>query len=229
MNQRILLTESDISLATILVDYLSAQGFAPTAHPLDADTQRRVLLGEYDLLLLSTNQTNLSVYEQLTRMRQAECPTPVVVLSDSDAKDDVLHAFHCGCDDYVRKPFNIEVLVCRLTAVLRRTNPEATESKEKVFQFPVGAFDSVHQQLTGTGAPIHLSARESELLLMLCRRRGTVVNRKLILRRLWHSDSPFAAKSLSVFIHRLRTMLRPLGVEIMPIRGKGYKLVIGDR
>lgn len=227
MNQRILLTESDISLATILTDYLAAQGFQANAHTLDADIQRRVLLGEYDLLLLSTNQNGLSVYEQLTRMRQAECLTPVVILSDSDAKDDVLHAFHCGCDDYLRKPFNIEVLVCRLTAVLRRTNPLAHESREKVFRFPGGNFDSVQQQLTGNGQPVHLSARESELLLMLCRRRGTVVNRMLILRRLWHSDSPFAAKSLSVFIHRLRGMLQPMGVEILPVRGKGYKL-IGD-
>lgn len=226
MNHKILLTESDISLATILVDYLSAQGYQPTAHELDADTQRRVLLGEYDLLLLSTNQGVLSVYEQLSRMRQAECLTPVVVLADTASKDEVLHAFRCGCDDYVQKPFNIEVLVCRLAAVLRRTNPVSQESKQTVFCFRGGTFDAVHQTLSnGSDAPQHLSARESELLLMLFRRTGTIVNRKLILRRLWHSDDPFSAKSLSVFIHRLRTMLQPLGVQIMPVRGKGYRLI----
>ncbi|MBQ2540478.1 MAG: response regulator transcription factor [Paludibacteraceae bacterium] len=225
MNHKILVTEADISLATILVDYLRAQGYHATAHELDSDTQRRVLLGEYDLLLLSHNQTQLTIYEQLSRMRQAECGTPVVVLSDSGAKDDVLRAYECGCDDYIVKPFNIEILVCRLAAVLRRTNPALLESKETVFRFRGGTFDSVKQQLLPVGSePIHLSARESELLLMLCRRMGTIVNRRLILRRLWHSDSPFAAKSLSVFVHRLRKMAEPIGVQIMPVRGKGYKL-----
>lgn len=228
MNHKILLTEADISLATILVDYLSAQGYEPTAHELDADTQRRILLGEFDLLLLSANQSRLSVYEQMTRMRQAECPTPVVILADTAAKDEVLRAYQCGCDDYVQKPFNIEVLVCRLAAVLRRTNPLSAESNETVFRFRGGTFDAVRQNITSSaGDSIHLSARESELLLMLCRRMGTVVNRKLILRRLWHSDDPFSAKSLSVFVHRLRAMLQPMGVQIMPVRGKGYKLV-GD-
>lgn len=226
MNRKILLTESDISLATILVDYLSAQGYEPVAHVLDQDTQRRILLGEYDLLLLSQNQTEQSVPELLTRMRQAECTTPVVVLADSGAKDDVLRAFHCGCDDYVVKPFNIEVLVCRIAAVLRRTSPESLESQQTLFRFRGGTFDGVRQQLTGTdGESMHLSARESELLLLLCRRKDTVVSRRLILRRLWHSDDPFSAKSLSVFVHRLRTWLQPLGVQIMPVRGKGYKLV----
>ena len=221
MQKRILITESDISLSTILADYLSSQGWLCFVHQPDADTIHRILLEEYDLLLLSSNQTELSIYELMSRLRQAECTTPVVILSDATSKDDILHAFECGCDDYITKPFSIEILVCRIRVILRRANPSLNESTEKVFHLGHMLFDSTHQTL----GDIHLSARESELLLLLCRRQGTIVNKKYILRRLWHQDDPFVARSLSVFIHRLRTDLTGTGVQIMPVRGKGYKLV----
>lgn len=221
MNKRILITESDISLSTILADYLGAQEWTCTVHPADADTIHRILLEEYDLLLLSSNQTGLSVYELMARLRQAECPTPILILSDSSAKEDILRAFECGCDDYVTKPFSIEILVCRIRAILRRSNPTLNESSQTVFQLGAIVFDSTKQTLGTT----HLSARESELLLLLCRRQGTIVNKKYILRRLWHQDDPFVARSLSVFIHRLRTFLEGTGTQIMPVRGKGYKLI----
>lgn len=221
MNKRILITEADISLSTILSDYLGSQGWNGIVHEPDADTIHRILLGEYDLLLLSSNQSQLSVYELMSRLRQAECDTPIIILSDLSSKDDVLRAFSCGCDDYVAKPFSIEVLVCRIRAILRRSNPSLNESTETVFQLGHLRFDATKQTL----GDIRLSARESELLLLLCRRQSTIVNKKYILRRLWHQDDPFVARSLSVFIHRLRTYLADTGVQIMPIRGKGYKLV----
>ena len=224
MNKRILITESDISLSTILSDYLGSQGWGTIVHQPDADTVHRILLGEYDLLLLSSNQTLLSVYELLSRMRQAECTTPVVILSDAASKDDILRAFECGCDDYVPKPFSIEILVCRIRAIIRRSNPALNESSEKVFRLGHLVFNSTKQTLGNA----HLSARESELLLLLCRRQGTIVNKNYILRRLWQADDPFVARSLSVFIHRLRTRLDSTGVQIMPVRGKGYKLVINE-
>jgi DNA-binding response OmpR family regulator len=131
-----------------------------------------------------------------------------------------MRAFQLGCDDYQTKPFTMDILICRIEAILRRVRA-SEERKQKVFEMRGKIFDSVHQTFDGQ----HLSARESDLLLMLCRYEGEVVDRHRILSALWKEDNAFTARSLGVYINHLRGFLRPAGYEILAVRYKGYKLV----
>ena len=131
-----------------------------------------------------------------------------------------MRAFELGADDYITKPFSMDLLICRIEAVLRRIRAYE-ENRQKVFQLGTHVFNSVHQSLDGQ----HLSSRESDLLLMLCRNEGEVVEKHKILSALWKEDNAFTARSLGVYINHLRQFLRPIGYEIIAVRYKGYKLV----
>jgi len=95
------------------------------------------------------------------------------------------------------------------------------ENRQRVFTLGDKVFDSIHQTLDGQ----HLSGRQSDVLLLLCRRPDTVVERHFILSEVWHEDNAFTARSLSVYINALRTLLAPCGYRILAVRNRGYKLV----
>jgi DNA-binding response OmpR family regulator len=131
-----------------------------------------------------------------------------------------MRAFQLGCDDYQFKPFTMDILICRIEAILRRVRA-LEENKQKIFDLNGHTFDSLHQTFDGQ----HLSSRESDLLLMLCRHEGDVVDRHRILSALWKEDNAFTSRSLGVFINHLRQFLTPAGYEIIAVRYRGYKLV----
>ena len=147
---------------------------------------------------------------------------PVIVVSARTAESDKVDALNAGADDYITKPFSMDLLICRMEAIFRRIRAYE-ENRQKVFQLGTHTFDSVHQTLDGA----HLSSRESDLLLMLCRNEGEVVDKHKILSTLWKEDNAFTARSLGVYINHLRGHLRPIGYEIIAVRYKGYKLVTG--
>ena len=159
-------------------------------------------------------------YELLKGIRHRLPKLPIFILSSRSDREDQMRAFELGADDYILKPFSMDLLICRMEAVLRRIRAYE-ENRQKVFQLGSHTFDSVHQSLDGT----HLSSRESDLLLMLCRNEGEVVDKHKILSTLWKEDNAFTARSLGVYINHLRQFLRPIGYEIIAVRYKGYKLV----
>ena len=131
-----------------------------------------------------------------------------------------MRAFQLGCDDYQTKPFSMDILICRMEAILRRVRA-FEESKQKVFDLNGHTFDATHQTFDGR----HMSSRESDLLLMLCRAESEVVDKHRILSALWKEDNAFTARSLGVYINHLRAYLTPVDYEIIAVRFKGYKLV----
>ena len=131
-----------------------------------------------------------------------------------------MRAFQLTCDDYQTKPFSMDILICRIEAILRRTRKEE-ENKQRIFSLNGVTFDSVHQTIDGK----HLSGRESDLLLMLCRNEGEIVDKHTILASLWKEDNAFTARSLGVFINHLRGHLKPAGYTILSVRYRGYKLI----
>lgn len=217
---RILITDSDINLSTILTDYLNQQGFKARTEDLGDETRKHILSGQYDLCILSTNMLSIRWSELLHQLRSAECNTPIIILSESQSREDAIQAFRLGADDYVLKPFSIEVLICRIEAILRRCYRHERDTK-KTYILDGREFDSVRQTFDGK----HISSRESDLLLMLCRHEGEVVDRHAILRALWKADDRFAARSLCVYVNHLRNILVDTRCRIIGVHSKGYKLV----
>ena len=163
-------------------------------------------------------------FELLKLIRGQQTPLPVIMLTGKTDRDDVIRAYELGCDDYVTKPFSMDILICKIEAVLRRYRL-GQETTQTEWQLGDVVFDSVRQQL----GKQHLSSRENDLLTMLCTNMNNLVDRNRILMSIWGADTYFNARSLSVYINHLRKYLgEDTPVRIMSVHGKGYKLVILD-
>ena len=217
---RILIIDSDISLSTVLMDYLESRGYK--AHRVsDAKAGIAALAeGMWDLVLMELQGIGMNGYDLIKEIRHRSPNIPLIVLTNRGDRENQIRAFELGCDDYQTKPFSMDILICRMEAILRRIRA-FEESKQRIFDLNGCTFDATHQTFNGA----HMSSRESDLLLMLCRNEGEMVDKHRILSALWKEDNAFTARSLGVYIHHLRTFLKPVNYDIIAVRYKGYKLV----
>ena len=224
MNAKILIIDSDISLSTVLSDYLDSRGFQALRVSDGKAALEAMSAGHWDVVLTELQGLGINGYELIKEIRHRLPQIPLLVLTNRSDREDQMRAFQLGCDDYQTKPFSMDILICRIEAILRRARA-FEESKQRVFELNGATFDAVHQTFAGQ----HMSSRESELLLMLCRNEGEIVDKHRILSALWKEDNAFTARSLGVYINHLRQFLTPVGYEIMAVRYKGYKLVNNEQ
>ena len=216
----ILVVQNDLSLSTLLAEALTRVGYMVEIRESGQDTIERVHNSHFDLLILDSVLPDKSGLDVLKALRESGNRTPVLFLSASNDKQQILEAYESGCDDYVVKPFSLDILICKINAFVRRTK-RMEEQGAIAFRTGRTYFDSVHQTLNGQ----HLSAKESEVLLLLFRNKNQCVERSMILKQIWKEDSVFASRSLAVYINHLRKMLEKDKVKILTVHGKGYKIV----
>lgn len=224
MATRILIIDGDISLSTVLSDYLASRGYKAQAVGNGKAGLDALSAGHWDLILMELQGVEMNGFELLKTIRHRLPNIPLIVLTSRNDRESQMRAFQLGCDDYQTKPFSMDILICRMEAILRRIRA-FQESKQKVFALNGRIFDATHQVFDGK----HLSARESELLLMLCRQEGEVVDKHKILSALWKEDNAFTARSLGVYINHLRAFVKAADYSIVAARFKGYKLVNNER
>ena len=216
----VLIADGDINLSTVLADYLRSINFTVDVTNNAETTIDAIKRKKYDICLMELSFADGSGFEIMKTLRDSNNTLPIVVLSTRSGRDDVIRAFELGCDDYITKPFSMDILILRIRAILRRYH--AGESKpETVFDINGRVFDSVHQTFDGK----HMSSRESDLLLLLCRNLNQLVERHVILSALWKTEDYFSSRSLSVYVNHLRGFLNETGYRIIGVHGKGYKLV----
>ena len=220
MVSRILIIDGDISLSTVLSDYLASRGYKSRAVNTGREGLDALASEHWDLILAELQGIGMNGYDLLKDIRHRLPTIPLIILTTRSDREDQMRAFQLGADDYQTKPFTMDILICRIEAILRRVRA-FEENKQKVFNLNGHTFDSLHQTFNG----IHMSARESDLLLMLCRHEGEVVDKHKILSALWKEDNAFTARSLGVYVNHLRSFLKPAEYEITAVRYKGYKLV----
>lgn len=221
---KILIIDGDISLSTVLCDYLISRGYKAQRVSDGRAGLDALAAGHYDAVLMELQGIGINGYELIKDIRHRLPEIPLMVLTTRNDREDQMRAFQLGCDDYQTKPFSMDILICRIEAILRRIR-EYEERKKRVFDLNGHIFDATHQTFDGQ----HMSARMSDLLLMLCRNEGEVVDRHRILSALWKEDNAFTARSLGVYINHLRTFLTPAGYQIIAARYKGYKLVQNEK
>lgn len=216
----VLLVDGDINLSTVLADYLRSANFAVDTVADGIAALNAVKQKKYAICLLELNIQGVSGYEVLKGLRDTGNAVPVVVLTSRSSREDTIRAFELGCDDYVVKPFSMDILILRMNAILRRYHAGETRP-EVVYELNGRVFDSVHQTFDGR----HMSSRESDLLLLLCRNLNKLVERHVILSTLWKTEDYFSSRSLSVYVNHLRGFINETGYRIIGVHGKGYKLV----
>lgn len=217
----ILLVEDDVNLQTVLADYLRSKDYVVEQASNGAEAWDLIMIKHYDLVISDIMMPKTNGYELLKLIRQKSEKLPVIMLSAKTNRDDIIRAYELGCDDYVTKPFSMDILICKIDAVVRRCRMSSASEQTA---WPLGElmFDSVRQQLGDK----HLSSRENDLLRMLCQNMNNLVDRNRILMSIWGEDTYFNARSLSVYVNHLRNYLGENSpIRIMSVHGKGYKLV----
>ena len=162
------------------------------------------------------------------RIRELNQETPFMFLTAKNLKEDVREGFELGADDYITKPFSMEEVVYRIEAILRRVRGKKAKD---VAVRAIGdfTFDTQKQTLTYNGVESKLTTKEAELLTLLSNRPNELLQRDYALKTIWIDDNYFNARSMDVYITKLRKHLRAdKKVEIINVHGKGYKLVVSD-
>jgi DNA-binding response OmpR family regulator len=225
---KIFLCEDDENLGMLLKEYLQTKDFAVDLFPDGEAGFKAFPNSKYDLCILDVMMPKKDGFALAQDIRKMDPEVPIIFLTAKSMKDDVLEGFKVGADDYLTKPFNMQELLLRIEAILRRINGK--KSKEVSF-YQIGnyAFDTQKQTLTNGDEITKLTTKESELLVYLCINMNDILDREFAVNTIWkphHDFYQFAARSMYVYITKLRKLLKDdERVEIMNIHGKGYKLI----
>lgn len=217
----ILLVEDDLNLSTVLADYLQSKEYQVTTAANGQEAWELLSNKHFDIMLTDISMPKKNGWQLMKSVRESGMLIPIIVLSAKTDREDIIRGYQLGCDDYLTKPFSMDILICKIEAILRRYRM-ANQSDEMEFDLNGLHFDAVRQTLGDK----RLSSRENELLLMLCQNMDKTVERSRILMTLWGSDTYFNSRSLSVYVNHLRNYIgKDNVVKILSVHGKGYKLV----
>ena len=224
-SHRLLIVEDDPNLGKILKEFLEIKGYQADLAEDGEKGGKMFHDNPYDLCILDVMLPKKDGFELAREIRLSSNKTPFIFLTAKSLQEDTIQGFKIGADDYIVKPFSMEELLLRIQVILRRENVEELLANGK-FEIGTMTFDPDTQQLTSGNNARTLTHKESELLRLLSIHKNRVLDRKLALNMIWRDDSYFHARSMDVYIAKLRKYLKEdPSVAIMTIHGKGFKLV----
>ena len=224
---KILLAEDDTNLGMLLKEYLRAKGFENVLCEDGEIAYERFLNEPFDICIFDVMMPKKDGFTLAKEVRQINSEIPIIFLTAKSMKEDVLEGFKLGADDYMSKPFSMEELLLRIEAVLRRSTGLKPEDEQEIFKIGKLTFNSKKQTLFDGEEEQKLTTKESELLRLLCLNVNKVLERNYALKNIWADDNYFNARSMDVYITKLRKHLKKdPSVEIINVHGKGYKLIL---
>ena len=226
MNSRILLVEDDQSFGVVLKDYLMMNDYDVTL-AVDGELGLKAFMeDEYDLCIFDVMMPKKDGFSLAEDVEKINKNMPIIFLTARNMKEDILKGYQLGADDYITKPFDTELLLYKIKAILQRSVVVEEEEQEH-FEISNIIFDSVLRQLKVNDKEYKLSPKENELLKMLCLHRTDFMPRDLALRKIWKKENYFTARSMDVYIAKLRKILKDDdGLEIINVHGEGFRLLI---
>ena len=222
---KILLCEDDENLGMLLREYLQAKGYVTELCADGEAGYKAFLKSKFDICVLDVMMPKKDGFTLAQEIRTSNVDVPIIFLTAKTLKDDILEGFKIGADDYITKPFSMEELVFRIEAIMRRT--KGKKSKESTL-YHIGKFTfDIQKQLLCIGDEQRkLTTKENELLALLCSHANEILQRDFALKTIWIDDNYFNARSMDVYITKLRKHLKDdPQIEIINIHGKGYKLI----
>jgi len=223
---KVLLCEDDTNLGMVLKNYLELNDY-------DVILERDGRLGlaafqreKFDICLLDVMMPNMDGFTLAEEIRDVDPDMPLFFLSAKTMKEDIVAGYKLGADDYITKPFDSEVLLLKIKAILKR-NEEENRINENI-EFDLGSyhFNPKLRELSHNGIMQTLSPKENELLKMLAEHKNDLLAREQALKKIWGSDTYFNGRSMDVYIAKLRKYLKDdPNIEIVNIHGNGFRLV----
>ncbi|MDA9348263.1 response regulator transcription factor [Polaribacter sp.] len=228
-SKRILLVEDDPNFGIVLKDYLGLNDYHVTHAKDGIEGLIMFKNNSYDLCILDVMMPRKDGFSLAQDIRATDKEVPIIFLTAKTLKEDVLKGYSVGADDYLNKPFDSEVLLYKIKAILQRKDSD-TSSDSKQFEFVIGQFffnsKLRHLSIGENGEPQKLSPKESKLLKMLAIHKNDLMPRELALTKIWRDDNYFTSRSMDVYIAKLRKYLKSdENVEILNIHGEGFRLL----
>jgi two-component system, OmpR family, response regulator len=230
MSNKILLVEDDQNFGDVLKSYLEMHDYDVTL-AVDGELGLEAFKkSDYEIVISDVMMPKKDGFTLAKDIRTINQTVPIIFLTAKTLKEDVLEGFKLGADDYITKPFNSEELLFRVRAVMRRA-AKPVESKEDQREFIIGDyhFDYALRILTykPDGSSEKLSPKEAQLLRLFCFRMNDVLQRSEALTKIWEDDNYFTARSMDVFITKIRKYLsKDTQIEIENIHGNGFRMYI---
>ncbi|HMK05202.1 MAG TPA: response regulator transcription factor [Ferruginibacter sp.] len=226
---KILLCEDDTNLGMVLKNYLELNDY-------DVTLERDGKLGlaafqreKFDICLLDVMMPNMDGFTLAEEIRDVNPDVPLFFLSAKTMKDDIIQGYKLGADDYITKPFDSEVLLHKIKAILKRNEEMHREEVNAEFDLGKYHFNPRLRELTVDGKVQTLSPKENELLKMLSEYKNDLLSREIALKKIWGSDTYFNGRSMDVYIAKLRKYLKEdSALEIVNIHGNGFRLVVSE-
>jgi two-component system, OmpR family, response regulator len=226
---KILLCEDDTNLGMVLKNYLELNEY-------DVTLERDGRLGlaafqreRFDICLLDVMMPNMDGFTVAEEIRDINPDVPLFFLSAKTMKDDIIQGYKLGADDYITKPFDSEVLLHKIKAILKRNEEMHKDEVNAEFDLGKYHFNPRLRELVVNGKTQTLSPKENELLKMLSEYKNDLLPREAALKKIWGSDTYFNGRSMDVYIAKLRKYLKEDDkLEIVNIHGNGFRLVVTD-
>ncbi len=228
---KLLLVEDDPNLGSLLQEYLTLKGFDTDRATDGEQGLRQFMETPYDLCIFDVMLPKKDGFTLAKEVRMAGRDVPVIFLTAKSMQEDTIQGFRAGADDYLTKPFSNEELLLRIQAVLRRYHRGPAVVEPTQFQIGTFQFDVAHQTLTRSGPdglPVSqkLTSKESGLLKLFAQNLNQPLSRSFALKVVWGDDSYFNARSMDVYVTKLRKYLREdENVQLINVHGEGFKLI----
>lgn len=222
---KILLTEDDKNLGTILKAYLEAKGFPTVLCADGAEGLEKFKRSSFNFCILDVMMPVMDGFTLAKEIRKIDKKVPLLFLTAKAMQDDKIQGFELGADDYLTKPFSMEELLMRIKAILRRSAEDIVHPT--IFKVGSFTFDYNRYMLIRDGEENKLTSKEAELLRLLCENMNQVLDRSVALNKIWFDDSYFNARSMDVYITKLRKYFKSdPSIELMNVHGIGFKLLV---
>lgn len=223
---KILFAEDDVNLGKVLTAYLTGKGFGVTHANNGEIAYEKFCTGTFDICVIDVMMPLMDGFTLAQEIRKRDKKIPIIFLTAKNLQEDMIKGLSIGGDDYITKPFSIDVLLARIQALLRRTANQ--EPVDEIVQMGSNiTFDKKRQILTIGGEEKKITTREAELLQMLLDNKNDVLERGYALKKIWGDDSYYNARNMDVYITKLRKYLKSdPEVQIINVHGIGFKLVM---
>ena len=209
----------------LLREYLLAKGYDTTLCPDGEAGYREFTKGKFDIAVLDVMMPKKDGFTLAQEIRQANADIPIIFLTAKTLKEDILEGFKIGADDYITKPFSMEELTFRIEAILRRVRGKKNK-ESSIYKIGKFTFDTQKQILSTPEKQNQTDYKRIRIAGLLCAHANEILQRDFALKTIWIDDNYFNARSMDVYITKLRKHLKEdESIEIINIHGKGYKLI----
>ena len=223
---KILLVEDDPNFGSVLKNYLELNEYNVKLCPDGFAGYDQFVSGKFDICILDVMMPRKDGFTLAKEIREKNERIPIIFLTAKTMKEDMLTGFQAGADDYITKPFDSEILLYKLKAILKRSIDKNSDPHQKEFDIGKYHFNYDHRTIKIAGQLTKLSPKEADLLRMLCLHKNELLPRQKALKEIWGDDNYFNARSMDVFITKLRKYLKEdSSIDIINIHGKGFRMI----